>query len=148
MVGDNGTVLTSPDAVNWTNRTASVNTAANPSGYSLEAIAYSGSGGAVVAAGLNGTVIASTDGINWVAQTPTYPSGTPSFYAVVADAVQYVLVGSSGAVYVAPVNTTVATTLTWANNSQASSTPTLYGLAGNQAFYVGVGVNGAVFTSK
>ena len=65
VVGDYGTVVTSPDGINWTEQTSTINA-------HLKAIAYDGS--AFVAIGNGGAIITSLDGTSWIQRT----SGTSS----------------------------------------------------------------------
>jgi hypothetical protein len=82
-VGDNGTIISSPDAVNWTPTTSTI-------GPSLNAVTY---GRQWVAVGASGAVFTSTDGNTWQSQT----SGTSSDLNSIAHAATgYSAVGANG----------------------------------------------------
>jgi hypothetical protein len=57
-VGDDGTILTSPDGVSWTQRTSGT-------GNLLEGVTYGN--GLFVAVGKDGTILTSPDGVSWTA---------------------------------------------------------------------------------
>jgi hypothetical protein len=59
-VGQDGTILTSPDGVNWTAQTSGTSNW-------LYEVAYGNN--TFVAVGRNGTILTSPDGVNWTAQT-------------------------------------------------------------------------------
>ena len=61
VVGKEGTILTSPDAINWTLRTSGTP-------YDLWGIAYDGSG-QYVAVGDEGVILTSSDAVTWVSAT-------------------------------------------------------------------------------
>jgi len=82
VIGDYGTVVTSPDGTTWTEQTASVTA-------HLKAIAYDGS--TFVSLGNGGIIITSPDGVNWTQQT----SGTTSqLLDAIWDGSQFVAVGN------------------------------------------------------
>ncbi len=115
-VGDDDTVLTSPDGISWTNKNIVVTTPNN-----LRDIAYNGA--RYVSVGSNGTVLTSSDGINWTAAqiTPAVPSGT-SFEALVWSGSLFVAVGTSGIIYTSPDG------LTWTQQS-SGTLDNLWGIA-------------------
>lgn len=69
-VGDAGTIISSPDAINWTIHNSPPVTSNN-----LNGVTYGG--GIFVAVGSNGTLLTSGDGNTWAVQTPSpaIPSG-------------------------------------------------------------------------
>lgn len=129
-VGAQGTLLTSPDGVTWTARTSNTPNA-------LRGVTYGV--GTYVAVGDAGTVVSSADGATWTEQTiPT----TQSLYAVIfGPDVQFVAVGTSGAV----IYSTTGTNGSWL--SAHAGTIDLYGIAPN-AVYIAVGAAGANASAK
>ncbi|MHB8425862.1 MAG: hypothetical protein ACYDB9_12070, partial [Gammaproteobacteria bacterium] len=115
-VGDDDTVLTSPDGIHWTNENVVVTTPNN-----LRDIAFNGT--RYVGVGSNGTVLTSADGINWTATqiTPATPSGT-SFEALVWSGSLFVAVGTSGVIYTSPDG------LTWTQQN-SGTLDNLWGIA-------------------
>jgi hypothetical protein len=85
-VGENGVVLTSPDAISWTSRTSGVTSALR---------GVSSGNGTILAVGSGGTAITSPDGITWSTRDPR----TSAFLsgAAFGNGV-FVAVGGSGTV--------------------------------------------------
>jgi photosystem II stability/assembly factor-like uncharacterized protein len=84
-VGNNGTVLTSPDGKNWTNKTVNSTNLNAVTGWSR-----------FVAVGDGGAVFTSPDGTAW--SPPVTSSGTAaSLYGVIGAAGQYNAIGQGGA---------------------------------------------------
>ncbi len=82
VVGDHGTVITSPDGISWTEQTSPVTA-------HLRAIVHSG--GTFVAIGNGGAIITSPNGTSWTQQT----SGTTSqLLDITSDGSQFVAVGN------------------------------------------------------
>ncbi len=170
-VGDNGTVLTSPDGVTWTPQASGVSAR-------LYGVAWTGT--QLVAVGESGTIVTSPDGAVWAAQG----SGTSAWlYAVCWTGAQLVAVGDTGAVVTSPDGvawtprssgfagalagvagttaqvvaagnpSTVMTILsspdgvTWTQHLVASSGGWFAGLASSGSQFVAVGVVGAAYTS-
>ncbi len=134
-VGEDGTVLTSPDAVNWTRRnTGTLNR--------LTGIVWSGN--QFVAVGHNGTILTSPDGVIWAVRN----AGTTSYLdGVTWGGGQFVAVGGSTILI-------SADGVTWSSFSLASSNTYLNAVvwSGTQFVAVGVQDNGsswvsAIFTS-
>jgi hypothetical protein len=133
-VGEVGTILTSPDGVNWTARSSGTTN-------ELRGIAFGN--GVFVAVGLFGTILTSTDGITWTTQTSE--TGTPSLEGVAlgnAPNPIFVVVGPSG---------TILTSLDGVNwTAQVSGTPDAFFFdvtQGNGIFVVIVGLS-SVLTSS
>jgi len=85
VVGDGGTIVTSPDGVTWTKRTSTTTN-------SLRSITFGG--GRFVAVGAVGTVLSSADGITWKKEAST----TTAFLSGVGHgAGRFVAVGGFGA---------------------------------------------------
>lgn len=84
-VGDNGTVVSSPNnGTTWT---------VQPTGITGNFLAVSPSTSQLVAVGAGGLIAASTDGVTWTTRT----SGTTAdLFSVLAGLSQYVVVGSGG----------------------------------------------------
>jgi uncharacterized delta-60 repeat protein len=72
-VGENGTILSSPDSRQWTARTSGTTRW-------LTAVCYSANAGLYIAVGGAGTVLSSKDAITWTPQST--PAGTPRLNAV------------------------------------------------------------------
>jgi hypothetical protein len=85
-VGDGGTIITSPDGINWTVRTSGTTNI-------LNAIAFGA--GVFATAGGGGTILTSPDGVNWT----TRASGTTNLLRGIAFAnSRFMAVGVSGTV--------------------------------------------------
>ena len=127
-VGDNGTILTSPDGVNWT---------AQSSGTSewLYAVTYGNN--TFVAVGYSGTVLTSPDGVNWTAQS----SGAGSvLYAVTYGNGTFVAVGYGGTILTSPDGAS------WTAQSSGTGSVLRAVTYGNGTF-VAVGSGGTILTS-
>jgi photosystem II stability/assembly factor-like uncharacterized protein len=84
-VGDNGTIITSPDGVSWTERSSGVNN-------NLQGLTYGN--GLFIAVGENGTIAISPDGMRWTENKFEDPVGSPiSFYEPVYENDVFVAVG-------------------------------------------------------
>ncbi len=102
-VGDDATVLTSPDGRNWTRRSVTV-TGANPN---LNGVAYGvvqGVGKYVAVGEFTGRILHSTDGVNWSLASA---SSSPAFLKAVAfGGGSFIAVGDSGQIYSSTNSTT------------------------------------------
>ena len=99
-VGDGGTLLGSPDAINWTARVL-------PAGTALNAVSATQTVGSTapavvtlyIAVGAGGSVVTSTDGINWIGASVT-PASSQTLYAITrnttAGQLGYSAVGAAG----------------------------------------------------
>jgi hypothetical protein len=129
-VGDNGTMLSSPEGVSWT-------PLANPAPLvKLSAAAY---GGNYVAVGAGGTILFSSDAVNWTQETS---NTAVDLTAVASDgANNYLAVGKGG--------TTVFSAAGQAWNAPiiAGGGVDLYGVIHGNGLWVAVGSGGAVLTS-
>src|SRR5204863_9628419 len=95
-VGAGGTIVTSPDGVNWTDRTSTSSTTAQ-----LNAVAYNGS--VYAAVGVNGTIVSSADAVTWTSRT----SGTTkNLRAIAANGNLFFAVGPGGTVVMSADGTT------------------------------------------
>jgi PKD repeat protein len=134
-VGEGGTILTSPDGVNWRSRTSGTNE-------SLNDVAYKSAYGLLVAVGDKGTVVASYDGVNWI----SWASGTTENLGGVVFAYGLlVAVGSNG---------TILTTLNGVNwtRQQLGTGVYLSAVAWTESYLVAVGwsdptLSSAILTS-
>jgi hypothetical protein len=131
-VGADGTVLTSPDGLSFTERALS-------EGILLRAVAASAF--RAVAVGRGNQLALSTDGINWTYRTLTLP-GTPRILrGVAAGPTQFVAVGSAG---------TILLSLDQGETWQLLDPPaaqSLWGVAWNGSRFVAVGDNGLILAS-
>ncbi|MBI3479684.1 MAG: fibronectin type III domain-containing protein [Nitrosomonadales bacterium] len=82
-LGANGTLLTSPDGINWAARTSISATMINAVTFGRQFVAVDNVGG----------IFVSADGVNW---SPASPSSTSPLYAVTHGLYDYVAVGASG----------------------------------------------------
>lgn len=130
VVGLFGTVLTSPDGINYT---AQASNAYN----TLAAVTWTGT--QFVAAGLGGTILTSPDGVVW-----TLRKEGPSWEAlqgVAASGTRIVVTSASaGAVYTSPDG------ITWTENSSAAP-QALLDIVWNRSKFVAVGYGGTIVTS-
>ena len=128
VVGDGGTIITSPDAINWTSRVSgTVNT--------LFDITFAN--GRFVAVGDGGTIITSPDTINWITRT----SGTTNNLLGITFANgRFVAVGDGGTI------TTSPDAITW--TTQISGVTEQYiDITFANGLFVAVGFNGIIITS-
>ena len=141
-VGDNGTILTSPDGTTWTQRTSP------PGPFGARVHLYDvtyGNGLFVTVGGDNGTILTSPDGTTWAKRN----SGTSNdLYGVTYGNGLFVTVGEYGTFLTSPDGTT------WTKSpSDASATaagppglaPRIY--YGNGLFVAVGGDNGTILTS-
>lgn len=130
VVGLFGTVLTSPDGINYT---AQASNAYN----TLAAVTWTGT--QFVAAGLGGTILTSPDGVVW-----TLRKEGPSWEAlqgVAASGARIVVTSASfGAVYTSPDG------ITWTENSTAAP-QALLDIVWSGSQFVAVGYGGTIVTS-
>ena len=83
VVGENGTIITSPNGINWTSRTSGVTVL-------LNSVVWSGT--QFVAVGNNGIIITSPNGINWTSRT----SGvTDQLFGITWSGSKFVAVGNN-----------------------------------------------------
>lgn len=140
-VGANGVIFTSPDGINWTQRSSPVLTNLNAvTGYAATQnaeITGTNPGLLWVAVGDGGTAAYSTDGVNWLA-SPT--STTQTLRSIMHVAGTFFAVGDAG--------TLVSTTngYTWATLPIASTTavPALNSVTYGAGVYLAVGNNGTI----
>jgi hypothetical protein len=83
-VGENGTILTSPDGLTWTERSSGTNS-------NLNGLTYGN--GLFVAVGENGTILISPDGVAWTENKIVDPSGPVSLVQIVYGNSVFVAVG-------------------------------------------------------
>jgi BNR repeat domain protein len=126
-VGVGGTILTSPDGVNWTQRTSGTSN-------NLFGVAYGN--GTFVAVRSNGAILTSPDGVNWTGRTaPT----SDRLFGVTYGNGTFVAVGSRGTILTSPdgVNWTVP----------ALGGNPLHGVTYGNGTFVAVGGGGTILTS-
>jgi hypothetical protein len=129
-VGYNGTILTSPDGVTWTQQ-------ASGTGNDLHGVTWGGT--QFVSVGYNSTILTSPDGVIWTKQGSNCWSGC-DLHGVAWGGMQFVAVGSKGTILTSPDG------VTW--TSQASGTGNdLHGVTSFGAHVV-VGGNGTILTSS
>lgn len=142
-VGENGTILTSPDAVTWTSRPSGVNLAL-ASG--LHGIGCSGT--RCEAMGDNGYTITSDDGVNWTYQSQAGTNGIATLESVVwsPSGTQFVRVGSASNVSTSPDG------VSWTQRSVPSDWYRGVVWTGTQFVAVGYGIitspDGVTWTSR
>lgn len=138
VLGDNGSILTSPDSTTWTLAGGTAGTAG------MNAIAYGN--GIYVAVGNNGAIYRNTSGgldSNWTAETSN--AGGAKLYGVAFVNNEFIAVGASGTLLTSPDG------VTWTAQSSAATAAgsnTLYGVAYGAGLYVAVGDAGTVLTSS
>lgn len=168
---DNGTIVTSPDATNWTAQSSGVS-----STLSLYGVTH-GTNNLSVAVGDDGTVVTSLDGTNWASQTSGLGVST-SLYSVAFGNGLYAAVGDNGTIITSPdgtnwvtqafISTIALESITWwkgrfvtvgdtanaysmdgTNWAQdfPSTTNQLYGVGYGGGYFVAVGSGGTLFTS-
>lgn len=163
-VGDNGTILTSPDGITWTKRTTGTT-------YWLNSVAWSGS--QFVAVGNSGAELTSPDGITWTNRT--YSLSGNLYVTWFGNT--FIAVGGSGKIYTssdgitwttdyigtslylqgvtspgskfAAVGTDIVTSSDGVNWTVLPSGTTnwLYGITWSGSQFVATGVNGTILTS-
>jgi len=104
VVGDNGTILTSPDGLTWTPRTSGTN-------FTLLAVTYGN--GRFVAVGSNDAVCTSPDGITWTARSAGLSA---NLFCVAYGANLFVMAGGGApGIYTSPdgVTWTLRQSLVW-----------------------------------
>lgn len=127
-VGTNGTILTSPDGVNWTSQ---------KSGSTEDFYSVAWSGSQIVAVGTGGTIFTSTDGITWMSQN----SHTTQFlHAVGWLGNQFVVLGDLGTLLTSPDG------ITWTARP-VNTSQILYAVTWSGTRYVAVGTGGTILTS-
>ncbi|MCX6953098.1 MAG: immunoglobulin domain-containing protein, partial [Verrucomicrobia bacterium] len=130
-VGQGGTILTSPDAANWTSRTSG--TTKRLRGAVATATQF-------VVVGETGTVLTSTDGATWVGRA----SGTlETLRGVTASPNLVVAVGGAGAALI--LNSANGNAWTQATVPSAGA---LRGVATGNGLFVAAGANGTILTSS
>ena len=130
-VGDSGTIVTSPNAADWTLRTSTTTTTKN-----LNGVTYGGNS-QFVAVGDSGTILTSPDGVTWRSQTL---STTVKLTGVTYGNSLFVAVGAAGTILTSPDG------VTW--TSQISSTNVnLNGVTFCYSQFVAVGDSGTCLTS-
>ena len=134
-VGKNGTILTSPDGKNWTDRSSASGTQQD-----LNGINWSKSLGLLVAVGNNDTILTSHDsGQIWSLQQPA--SADQNLNAISWSESKFVVVGDGGTILIS----------TDGQNWNAPSSPaTVYNLTAVKSTgseFMAVGNNGRIFTS-
>lgn len=130
MVGDNGNIMTSTDAINWTVRTS-------PTISTINDIIYNGS--KFIAVGNSGTILVSSDAITWTKQTAVTSANLESICLV--NGITHVIVGSSGCILTSTdyINWTVRTSNTTLELSK------VYYASGKT---IAVGLDGTILTSS
>ncbi|MHB1042486.1 MAG: S-layer homology domain-containing protein [Eubacteriales bacterium] len=130
-VGDSGTILTSPDGTNWTNRTFDTT-------YNLNGVAYGK--GIFVAVGASGTAFTSPDGIRWSCNSDAsniLDLGA-EIYGVAYGKGFFVAVCSDGKILTSPDG------VNWIKRQDgANSRAVAYG----NGYFAAVGNNGKIMTS-
>ncbi len=133
-VGSGGAILTSPDAVNWTQQTSHTTSG-------LNGVTYGG--GLCVAVETGGGIVTSPDGANW---TVAAPGPNYALYGVAYGNGSYVAVGESSSYY--PVIMTSHDGASW---SATYTGPTAYyylsAITFNNGTFAATGQNGQILTS-
>jgi len=127
-VGDNGTIMTSTDAINWTRQTS-------PTYFDLYGIDHTD--GTIIAVGEAGTILKSSDGILWEMENW---STEVSFFDVAYGNGDFVAVGSMGTVIQIPMDGPMR-----AADSKVFSW--LYNIVWADRRFVAVGSTGSILTS-
>jgi hypothetical protein len=116
VVGDSGTILTSPDGIVWTNGSSKISE-------TLYGITYNNS--TFVAVGSNGTILTSPDGITWVSRF----SGTnEQLSGITYGNNTFVAVGNNGTILTSPDG------ITWVSRSLGPYTQLSGVTFGNKTF--------------
>jgi photosystem II stability/assembly factor-like uncharacterized protein len=133
-VGDNGTILTSPDGTTWTQRTSP------PSPFGARVHLYDvtyGNGLFVAVGGDNGTILTSPDGTTWAKRN----SGTSNdLYGLTYGNGLFVAVGDNGTILTSPDGST------WAKRNSGTSEEFLGVTYGNGIFLT-IGLDGNILIS-
>jgi len=133
-VGDNGTILTSPDGTTWTQRTST------PGPFGARVHFYDvtyGNGLFVTVGGDNGTILTSPDGTTWAKRN----SGTSNdLYGLTYGNGLFVAVGDNGTILTSPDGTT------WAKRNSGTSEEFLGVTYGNGIFLT-IGLDGNILIS-
>ena len=130
-VGQNGTILTSPDGATWTSRV---------SGTSARLRAVTAKGATIIVVGQAGTVLTSADGVSW---TPVTSGIAEGLRGVAASSTLVVAVGgqTAGQIFTSPDGAT------WTQASLAAPAGALRGVAHNGTQFAAVGAGGSILTS-
>jgi hypothetical protein len=137
--GANGTLLTSPDAINWTGQSSNTQAALRGTTYGTGRAA--GASAQYVVVGDSGTIVTSADGTRWSATTLP---GLPNLRAI-RFGTRFVAVGQGGAVVYSD------DAINWSLSSVPASVPPPPDLAAvifTPAMYLAVGASGANAVSK
>ncbi len=130
-VGQNGTILTSPDGATWTSRVSG--TSARLRGVTVK-------GATIIVVGQAGTVLTSADGVSWTTVTSGIAEG---LRGVAASSTLVVAVGgqTTGQIFTSPDGAT------WTQASLAAPAGALRGVAHNGTQFAAVGAGGSILTS-
>jgi len=137
-VGDQGTIVTSPDGANWNKLPSFVNPETwegSPTSQDLNAITWTGT--RFVAVGKDGVVITSTNGLSW---TSSGPGGRKNLHGIAYGDGVYVTVANDGVYY---VSTDAA--IWWRGEWQ---TRDLSDVTYGGGRFMAVGDSGVMFTSE
>jgi hypothetical protein len=131
---ESGSIVTSPDGMNWTAQTTLLPANASATAFNaLDGVAYSGS--LYVAVGANGAVYTSTDSNSWTMQA----TGTANTLgSVVWSGTQFIAVGQNGTIISSPDG------VSW--SSRGSGVQNLYAIVWSGTQFVAVGA-GTILTS-
>jgi hypothetical protein len=135
MVGYEGIIKTSPDAVNWT---------ARESGASEHLFSIVWNGKMFVVGGLKGTILTSPDGITWKKSSLGSLKYPYTVTSIEWDGRQFIATGAYAGL---GILLTSPDAITWTTRISASNT-SLQKVAWNEGLYAAVGYNGAIYTSK
>ncbi|HEX2944565.1 MAG TPA: hypothetical protein VHT96_01260, partial [Clostridia bacterium] len=134
-VGDGGTILTSSDGSNWTNRTSSpASNATATEGKKLNAVCYGN--GIFLAVGAEGKIMTSSDGITWTAKTSLGINILAVAYGLVGGTSTFVLTAEGGSY--GYIFTSINNGDSWTVQSEVT---------GNGAFYNAVCYGGGLFVA-
>jgi hypothetical protein len=133
--GANGTLLTSPDAINWTGQSSNTQAALRGTTYGTGRAA--GASAQYVVVGDSGTIVTSADGTSW--RATTLP-GLPNLRAI-RFGTRFVAVGQGGAVVYSD------DAINWLTTSSGSAAD-LAAVIFTPAMYLAVGASGANAVSK
>ncbi|MGA8865200.1 MAG: DUF6242 domain-containing protein [Gallionella sp.] len=134
-VGAGGVIFTSPDGINWTQRSSPVSTNLNAvTGYAANQNNTITPGLLWVAVGNGGTAVYSTDGVNWLTSTST--TTTQTLRSILHVGSSFFAVGDGGTIISSGDGNT------WSTNVSNTSNQ-LNGIA-HGGYYVAVGNNGTI----